>query len=414
MRITLFGDALLTSGLADAVAAGDLAAEELNIGTGDVTVCNLETLFHDYGMPAGAAKGGMYLRCPTAAAADLKAVGFDMVARANNHALDYGVPGMLTTTASLEAVGIASAGVGLTYEQAFAPAMATCGAGSVSLISACSTLPFGFAATRTRGPIPGRPGVAPLRFVRRRTLEPQIFAGARIAASLMYDTEIPAEAQRIRLSENLLVTVGSGPDPDSLIDAEDIGMLTGAVAAAAEHGDVIVSLHSHESGPRSCDPADFFVETSRLLVDAGARIVFGHGPHVVRGMEFYRGAPIFYSLGNFIFQYHAVSALPDDARREARLPVTATDSQIAERGLDFSGDPMFWEGISAQVDLAAGRVRSIELVPFRLRTDADPATRGLPVRARGAAAADLLRRFESLSTGVELRIHGDVGRIELV
>jgi hypothetical protein len=35
------------------------------------------------------------------------------------------------------------------------------------------------------------------------------------------------------------------------------------------------------------------------VVDAGADLVVGHGPHVLRGMEFYRGKLIAYSLGNF-------------------------------------------------------------------------------------------------------------------
>jgi poly-gamma-glutamate capsule biosynthesis protein CapA/YwtB (metallophosphatase superfamily) len=35
------------------------------------------------------------------------------------------------------------------------------------------------------------------------------------------------------------------------------------------------------------------------MVDAGADVVFGHGPHIMRGMEFYKGRLIAYSLGNF-------------------------------------------------------------------------------------------------------------------
>ena len=35
------------------------------------------------------------------------------------------------------------------------------------------------------------------------------------------------------------------------------------------------------------------------MIDAGADLIFGHGPHVLRGMEFYKGRLIAYSLGNF-------------------------------------------------------------------------------------------------------------------
>jgi hypothetical protein len=44
-------------------------------------------------------------------------------------------------------------------------------------------------------------------------------------------------------------------------------------------------------------------EFSHLCVDAGADLVFGHGPHVVRAMELYKGKLIAYSLGNFCTPY---------------------------------------------------------------------------------------------------------------
>lgn len=59
-------------------------------------------------------------------------------------------------------------------------------------------------------------------------------------------------------------------------------------------------------GENRCDPIAF----SHAVVDAGADLVVGHGPHVVRGMEFYKGRLIAYSLGNFAgyraFEYDGV------------------------------------------------------------------------------------------------------------
>jgi hypothetical protein len=49
-------------------------------------------------------------------------------------------------------------------------------------------------------------------------------------------------------------------------------------------------------GENRCDPIKF----SHAVIDAGADLVVGHGPHVVRGMEFYNGRLIAYSLGNFV------------------------------------------------------------------------------------------------------------------
>jgi poly-gamma-glutamate capsule biosynthesis protein CapA/YwtB (metallophosphatase superfamily) len=48
-------------------------------------------------------------------------------------------------------------------------------------------------------------------------------------------------------------------------------------------------------GENRCDPIKF----SHTVIDAGADLVVGHGPHVLRGMEFYKGRLIAYSMGNF-------------------------------------------------------------------------------------------------------------------
>ena len=58
-------------------------------------------------------------------------------------------------------------------------------------------------------------------------------------------------------------------------------------------------------------PADFLVTFARAMVDAGADIFVGHGPHVLRGVEIYKGKPILYSLGDFIFQNETLLRLPE-------------------------------------------------------------------------------------------------------
>ncbi|MDA3840743.1 MAG: AmmeMemoRadiSam system protein B [Patescibacteria group bacterium] len=51
-----------------------------------------------------------------------------------------------------------------------------------------------------------------------------------------------------------------------------------------------------------------FNQTQRMvgheLIDAGSDVIIGHHPHVVQGMEMYKGKPIFYSLGNFVFDQY--------------------------------------------------------------------------------------------------------------
>jgi poly-gamma-glutamate capsule biosynthesis protein CapA/YwtB (metallophosphatase superfamily) len=87
------------------------------------------------------------------------------------------------------------------------------------------------------------------------------------------------------------------------------------VAGHAEsHDIVIVSFHGGAEGRDVThlpfgeeeyfgEPRGDVVKFSRMVVDAGADLVFGHGPHVVRAMERYKGRLIAYSLGNFATYY---------------------------------------------------------------------------------------------------------------
>ncbi|HEY0002614.1 MAG TPA: CapA family protein [Actinoplanes sp.] len=91
----------------------------------------------------------------------------------------------------------------------------------------------------------------------------------------------------------------------------DLGAARAVVRAGTERADlVVVQVHMGAEGSDSQhvrpgtemfhgenrgDPVRF----SHAVIDAGADLVVGHGPHVLRGMEFYQGRLIAYSLGNF-------------------------------------------------------------------------------------------------------------------
>jgi poly-gamma-glutamate capsule biosynthesis protein CapA/YwtB (metallophosphatase superfamily) len=90
-----------------------------------------------------------------------------------------------------------------------------------------------------------------------------------------------------------------------------LGEASRIVAELASGSDlVIVSFHGGAEGARRqhvpFGPEWFFGENrgdlrrfARAMIDAGADLLLGHGPHVVRGMEVYRERLIAYSLGNF-------------------------------------------------------------------------------------------------------------------
>ena len=80
------------------------------------------------------------------------------------------------------------------------------------------------------------------------------------------------------------------------------------------HDIVIVSFHGGAEGQDVMhlpfaeeeyygEPRGDVVKFSRMMVDAGADLILGHGPHVVRAMERYKDRLIAYSLGNFATYY---------------------------------------------------------------------------------------------------------------
>ncbi len=95
----------------------------------------------------------------------------------------------------------------------------------------------------------------------------------------------------------------------------DYNLAAKIVADHARHHDiVVVSFHGGAEGQNVtrlpfaeeeyfAEPRGDVVRFARLMVDAGADLVVGHGPHVVRAMERYRNRLIAYSLGNFATYY---------------------------------------------------------------------------------------------------------------
>ena len=79
--------------------------------------------------------------------------------------------------------------------------------------------------------------------------------------------------------------------------------------------------------------AEFIPVFARQMIDAGADLVAGHGPHLLRGMELYKKKPIFYSLGNFIGQNELVPKMPAQlmpTSASAPIPIS-TPGQVYQK-----------------------------------------------------------------------------------
>lgn len=167
-------------------------------------------------------------------------------------------------------------------------------------------------------------------------------------------------------AEPIWSVLAAGDGPGVAVLREDA--VVADLAAARKQADIVVlSLHwgeEHRGQPRESDRA-----LARRLVDAGADAVIGHHPHVLQGAEFYRGAPILYSLGNFVFDMIS---------------------------------PATYDGAAALLEFRDGRAAQLRFLPISI--DRETYT---PSRAEGEAADRILGLLEERcllvgSTGVRL------------
>jgi hypothetical protein len=259
------------------------------------------------------------LGAPPEAAAVMASIGIDVASVANNHAWDQFSVGAGRTIEALEGAGLVALGAGPTVEAAFAPRFVTA------------------------------PG------------------GVRVAF--------------VGVTER--VNGGPGPlGPSTLIARwEEDGPLEDALAAArAEAELVVVSVHwSHDfrMTPQTSQRA-----RARWLVERGADVILGHGPHVLQEVERLpspRGEAVCaYSLGNLVsnqgYLYHPGRRAPRDANIATWLPE-------ARDGV--------WLTIDAELEDGRVRITEIAGVPLFTWNDHWERRRGAPEDIRIALVHDL-------------------------
>jgi poly-gamma-glutamate synthesis protein (capsule biosynthesis protein) len=390
------------------------------IRASDVAFTNLEMLLHNFEGSPAAQSGGTYMAADPAMAKELQWAGFDLVSRANNHAVDYGVEGLLMTSKALDAVGLTHAGVGENLARARAPAYLDTRKGRVALISCASTFPaFGLAGEQ-RPDIKGRPGLNPLRFTTTYVVDRQSLDALKKMAG---DLKLPVgnRADEIRF---LNATFREGKEPTVVTEphAGDLQAIVASIKEARRQADwVIVSIHAHEGQPGNRElPAQFVVTFARAAIEAGADIFVGHGPHVLRAIEIYKGKPIFYSLANFIFQNETVRFLPAEMYEQYGVssqgwPADVYDARSGNDRRSFPADKLNWESVVAKVVFNSERVlEQIELHPISLGFGESRTRRGRPMLADAALGKTIIERLASLSApvGTEITYSGGIGVVK--
>ena len=174
-------------------------------------------------------------------------------------------------------------------------------------------------------------------------------------------------------------------------------------------------------------PAPFIEEVAKKSIDAGADIFIGHGPHVLRGIEIYKRKPIFYSLGNFIFQNDLIKRQPADLYEKYGLDWNALPADLydaRERGRPdstsmgfkwFTEKPEYWESILIYSKFDQNEPKKIKLYPLELGLEKNRANRGRPFLASGKKAEKILTDISKLSEKYQTKIiiKDNYGIIEL-
>ncbi|MGB9070688.1 MAG: CapA family protein [Candidatus Acidiferrales bacterium] len=372
ITITLTGQSMIRSDLR--ATAPEAVPVIQGLLKGDVVFTNFESTVAEKGETVEQGRG--FLTPPEALDA-LGAFGFNLVAFASNHAFDLKATGIQNTIREADARKLVHAGTGSSAVEAAAPGYLRTPNGTIALVASASGLiaPGGNATA-------DRPGVNELR--------------------------VEAGGEQNEATEDLPGAPANTPN------AEDAQRILQSIREARRHADlVIVYQHNHVFGNHSFStifsegmserlaPNDWLVKWTHAEIDAGADIVVMHGAPLLHGIEIYRGRPIFYDLGNFIYN----------------VPPTLT----------YIGEPMSWESVVAYLELRGTSLRSITLRPIALNNigEGQPDvhseytnnrfldTRGLPSPATGAKAGYILRRVadESRTFGTRVEVQGDRAEI---
>jgi poly-gamma-glutamate synthesis protein (capsule biosynthesis protein) len=270
----------------------------------DLTVGNLEVPLT---ARLNAQHEGIVLHAPESYANELTSAGVTVAAIANNHILGHGRPGVDDTLAACAAAGVLTMGFGENREEASRPLFVEKKGIKIGIVNATTVGPPDTFATE------GQPGVSAIRVETTREDDPRLHGNPG--------------------SIGIAITVP---------DESDIALLDERVREAKRQTPVVVAVLHWGLGEAVLD---YMKIIARRLIDAGASVVFGHHSHRLAAVDWYNGAPIFYGLGSFLFQY--------DGETPVHIPRDAAVALV-------------------DVDPESGRVERTELIIGRLDADGVP------------------------------------------
>ena len=264
--ISVAGDILLDRGVANAIDKNGpnypYEGVALLFNQDDITIANLECPLTQTGGGAMKSKRFVFKAHPDNALA-IKSAGFDVLMLANNHTMDYLSQGLADTMETLDNAGLLYAGAGRSKAE-IRPCFINKNGVRVGILSYSSLPPEG----------------------------------------LMYDGDSATVAYA---REGFLDNMRND------------------IMGAADQCDFLI-VYFHWGIEYRHDVSDAQIEIARAAVDSGASSVIGTHPHVLQGREIYNGAPIYYSIGNFVFD----KQLPEGTDEALILQFTVNKNGIVD------------------------------------------------------------------------------------
>ncbi len=397
---------------------------------GDARFFNFESTIPNETCFGNQFHGGAYLRSEPNSLDDARAYGFNMLSFANNHAMDFSYNGLLNTLDTVRKAGFVNAGVGRNLDEAAAPAYLDTVNGRVGLIAVASTMVNNAAmAGKQSRRVIGRPGLNGLRIDETVVVTTEQFETLReicdkscvnkredIMRAEGWLPELPEDVLTIK---NTRFKKGDTPAFVTHPHSGDMKRVEKAIYEAGMMCDyIVVSVHSHElAGSSKENPGDFLVEFAHRCIDAGAHAVIGHGPHLLRPLEIYKNRPIFYSLGDFVFQEEVSQFAPEDLYELYELTSDSTMRELYRiRTKDYTrgllSDRRFLESVVPYFEMEDGKLTRLELMPIELGFN-DPRWQvGWP---RPACDKGIIERLQQLSApyGTKINIENGLGIVVL-
>ena len=394
--IAVTGQSLIKHDIRSIDTPGFKGVQEV-LGRANLSFTNFESTI--LGSHGGWPLKGSFFGCSQPVVLDsLRDLGFQALSLSNNHAFDLGPGGILSTLEEADRRGFLHAGIGRNHSAAAQAAKTSMGGKKVAIV-AMDGGPgpdFMYAADSSNGR-PERPGVNRLKltkvidvdkdtFEHLRALRDKVGYTAMDLANDSQPEDAPALDPEAEISISRAIFRRSDRCARSVkVDEGDLSRNLAAIASAAEEGySVIAYLHHHHWASDWYQVPDWVGAVAKRCIDAGAVMFVSHGAPVLQPVEIYRGRPIFYSLGNFIFHV-----------KSGKSPWMAREVWESVIGLcTFDGDGTL-VGMSFH-PIVIGSGDGLD--------NGDVERRLAPELARAANAERILRRFQERSARLDTNI----------